>query len=388
MGEVIKEYASKTNIKIIQLNVLSWNNPARRLWISLYLKEKSPDIVLLNSTSLVCTEHNKNNITKIKLENYKSYLTNQGIQLGSAILVRNNLSHSIIPNLSPSSIAVKVLTASGPVIFFTAYIPPRTNSINSFDFQKLISANVPILIAGDFNATHPFFNNNKRAINHRGELLYHICKLYKLDFLGPDFNTFYSGNKKGKPDIIIGNKLLGIFNKHISQGPRVGSDHIPIQIELDTRPILIGTNDRNLDYKKAKWQPMKDRLSPINPPDLDKASPDIIDNAVNNLFEHINIATEENIPLKRYKSIKQNFNSPLTVKLIQNYQNYFNNQGNPPPQGLMNITRQLIFENLLIDKDTFWKKIVKAASDCHGDHNAFWKKIKQLRGHDHTSILS
>ena len=117
MSEVIKEYASKTNIKIIQLNVLSWNNPARRLWISLYLKEKSPDIVLLNSTSLVCTEHNKNNITKIKLENYKSYLTNQGIQLGSAILVRNNLSHSIIPNLSPSSIAVKVLAASGPVIF-------------------------------------------------------------------------------------------------------------------------------------------------------------------------------------------------------------------------------------------------------------------------------
>ena len=320
------------------------------------------------------------------MENYKSYLTNQGVQLGSAILVKNNLSHSIIPNLSSSSIAVKVLTASGPVIFFTAYIPPRTNSINSFDFQKLISANVPILIARDFNATHRFFNNNKRAINHRGELLYHICKLYKLDFLGPDFNTFYSGNKKGKPDIIIGNKLLGIFNKHISQGPRIGSDHIPIQIELDTKPILIATNDRNLDYKKAKWQPMKDRLLPINPPDLDNASPDTIDNAVNNLFDQINIATEENIPLKRYKSIKQNFNSPLTVKLIHNYQKYFTNQDNPPPQGLINITRQLIFENLLIDKDTFWKKIVKAASDCHGDHNAFWKKIKQLRGHEHTSI--
>ena len=123
---------SKTNIKIIQLNVLSWNNPARRLWISLYLKDRSPDVILLNSTSLVCTEHNKNNITKIKLENYKSYLTDQGVQLGSAILVKNSLNHSIIPNLSSSSIAVKVLTASGPIIFFTAYIPPRTNSINHF----------------------------------------------------------------------------------------------------------------------------------------------------------------------------------------------------------------------------------------------------------------
>ena len=26
--------------------------------------------------------------------------------------------------------------------------------------------------------------------------------------------------------------------------------------------------------------------------------------------------------------------------------------------------------------------LVKAASDCHGDHNAFWKKIKHLRGHN------
>ena len=76
---------------------------------------------------------------------------------------------------------------------------------------------------------------------------------------------------------------------------------------------------------------MKDRLSPINPPDLDKASPDTIDNAVNNLFEQINIATEENIRKykKRYISIKQYFNSPLIVKLIQNYQNYFTNQDNP-----------------------------------------------------------
>ena len=28
------------------------------------------------------------------------------------------------------------------------------------------------------------------------------------------------------------------------------------------------------------------------------------------------------------------------------------------------------------------EKIIKAASDCHGDHNTFWKKIKQLRGHN------
>ena len=123
MAEAIKEYVSKTNIKVIQLNVLSWNNPARRLWISLYLKDKSPDIILLNSTSLVCTDHNKNSITKIKIENYKTYLNTQGIQLGSAMLVKNNLSHNVIPNSSSSIIAVKVLTASGPVIFFTAYTP-------------------------------------------------------------------------------------------------------------------------------------------------------------------------------------------------------------------------------------------------------------------------
>ena len=35
---------------------------------------------------------------------------------------------------------------------------------------------------------------------------------------------------------------------------------------------------------------------------------------------------------------------------------------------------------------SFWKVIVKAASDCYGDHNAFWKKIKHLRGHDKQAV--
>ena len=374
MANSRNEYISKSNIKIIQLNVLSWNNIARRLWITMYIRETSPDIILLNSTSLVCTDYNKSSLTKIKLENYKSYLTKQDIQYGSAILVSKNLNHSIIPNLSDASIAVKVQTSTGPIIFYTTYIPPRINSINPLDFQKLISVNAPLLVAGDFNATHPYFGHSNKVPNHRGELLHHICKLYKLQFLGPDFNTFYSGNKKGKPDIILGNRLLDMFNKYISQGPRVGSDHIPIHIELDTKPILIKTNDPAPNYREANWDAFKQKLMPINPPLLDNHKPADIDDAITHLFEHINNASSDCIPLKKHNKIKQNFNSPITVKLIKNYQSYFTDQSRPLPHGLINITRQLIFENLIIDKDTYWKKIVKAASDCYGDHNTFWKK--------------
>ena len=383
MAAEIQEIVSKTNIKIIQLNVLSWNNPARRLWISLYISENSPDVVLLNSTSLTNTNNNKNCLSKIKMLNYKTYLTPQNAQSGSAILVKKNLDHSLIPILSPESIAVKISTSTGQIIFFTTYIPPRTNRINSLDFQRLISMNLPILFAADFNAIHPHFGHQGRS-NHRGELLYHICKLYNLDFLGPDFHTFRSGNRKGKPDLVFGNKLLGIFNRFISQGPMVGSDHIPIQIELDTKPILINSNDHLYDFSKANWNSFKTKLLPINPPNHDKFRPQEIENSINAVFNHISNAADDNIPLKKYKKIKQNFNSQVTVKLIQNYQNYFKNHGINPPQVLLNITRQLIFENLLIDKNIFWKKIVKTASDCHGDHNTFWKKIKQLRGHNHN----
>ena len=122
------EYILKSNIKIIQLNVLSWNNLARRLWIDLYIREKTPNIILLNSTSLVCTKNNKNSITKIKLVNYKTYQTKQEAQYGSAILVKNNIDHCIIPNLSETSLAAKILTSTGPVLFYIAYIPPRINS--------------------------------------------------------------------------------------------------------------------------------------------------------------------------------------------------------------------------------------------------------------------
>ncbi|CAL4085521.1 unnamed protein product, partial [Meganyctiphanes norvegica] len=137
---------------------------------------------------------------------------------------------------------------------------------------------------------------------------------------------------------------------------RVGSDHIPIQIELDTKPILLNTNDHLFDYTKANWNSFKEKLLPVIPPVLDKHIPAEIDNSVTQLFEHIQKASEEHIPLKNYKKKKQNFNSPLTVKLIQNYQKYFNNQGPPPPQVLINITLQILFENLIVDKDIYWKK--------------------------------
>ena len=88
MAEVANEFISKSNIKIIQLNVLSWNNVGRRMWITLYIYDKSPDVVLLNSTSLVHTVNNRNCLTKIKLNNYITYQTKQDIQFGSAILVK------------------------------------------------------------------------------------------------------------------------------------------------------------------------------------------------------------------------------------------------------------------------------------------------------------
>ena len=91
----------------------------------------------------VCTAQNKNSLTKIKLVNYKTYLTKQDAQYGSVILVKKNLKHSVIPNLSDPSIAVKVQTSVGPVIFLTAYIPPRINSINPLDFWKKKSHRPP-----------------------------------------------------------------------------------------------------------------------------------------------------------------------------------------------------------------------------------------------------
>ena len=309
-----RDYTSKTNLKVIQLNVLSWNSISRRLWISLYLQDKSPDVILLNSTSLISTAHNKNCLTTIKFVGYKTYLTKQEAHYGSAILIKNNLNHSIIPNLSERSIAVKVSTSVGPVIFLTSYIPPRIKSINPLDFRKVISANAPLLVAGDFNANHQFFGNCKRAPNHRGELLYNICQMYKLEFLGPDFNTFYSGNKKGKPDIVLGNRLMSIFNKHISQGPRVGSDHIPIQIELDTKPIYIKTDEKLPDYKKANWDDFKQNLRFLIPPILNNQKPAQIDKSITELYDHINNASNSNIPIAKQKK----FSKILTLLLQLN----------------------------------------------------------------------
>ena len=70
-------------------------------------------------------------------------------------------------------------------------------------------------------------------------------------------------------------------------------------------------DEQLLDYKKANWDAFKQTLIPIIPPNFENQKPADIDNAIDDLFEHINSASSECIPLRNHKRSSKTSTLPL-----------------------------------------------------------------------------
>ena len=79
-----------------------------------------------------------------------------------------------------------------------------------------------------------------------------------LFFLGPDFKTYFSSTRSGKPDIIIGNRAILDLPIYIKEGERIlASDHLPIHIQLNTSPILVPSTYKSQLQQSQLGRPQK-----------------------------------------------------------------------------------------------------------------------------------
>ena len=217
-------------VTVFHVNIRSWktNNYLLRCTLSQY----NPDIILLNEINIT-----DNRVPKIS--GYKSSYKCSGNHSGVAIFIKNHLISYFIEFETDQILAANIKTSLGNIIISTIYSPPRYQSLPTTILNKLLNTNLPMLIIGDFNSTHPSFDNtnstNRASV--KGKQLYSLAQSRNLSYLGPSFKTYHSGNNKGKPDLIFCNQAFHIFQHLTSQGNSVGSDHIPIIFKLQTKPF-------------------------------------------------------------------------------------------------------------------------------------------------------
>ena len=285
-------------IKIIHHNVRHWINPMNINENSNFYLSKDPDIITINSHSIRDTRKN------VKLFNYSGYTKNKINQAGSgvAILVKQNIQHIFHTNtINENIMAVTIDTTHGKLTIITFYRPPRQDTLPLTDIQNFLNYNHPTIILADANIKHPHFGHNNS--NRLGTLLNNFNNTVDLHYIGPNFNTFFSHNMKGKPDIILVNTAFLTLAYNLEEGPRLtSSDHIPITLTASTSPIAIPTAPR-YNYNRADWPKFTEHMKLLPLPNIINKPTEDIDKLWETLIKHIQDGANNYIPKTTFKKI-------------------------------------------------------------------------------------
>ena len=135
------------------------------------------------------------------------------------------------------------------ITVITYYKPFRQDSLPLVDLQKFMNFGNPTLIIADANIKNIHYGHT--TTNDMRKLLERFNHKHNLHFLGQRFDTFYSHNTKGKPDLIFCNTIFLQLAYNITEGPRSpASDHIPIITTISTSPQAIPVQSR-YNYNRA-----------------------------------------------------------------------------------------------------------------------------------------
>ena len=318
-------------LRILQWNIRHWSNNRYNFLVK--LSSLNIDVVLLNETST-------NEFTKVSIPGYLTYQLSQGHHSGVSLSVKQNIKHNFIYLKSDNILAIKIQTILGDLVISTAYVPPREPNLPTIDLHHIFNFNCPVLLLADLNAVHPFLLNckHKNSINFKGNQIFQIAQLKNLKFIGPHFDTFITSTQRGKPDVIIANNDFNIFHHNIEGEKPLGSDHLPVILNVHSKPIktlkVSKPNYKKLDINKYKEKLSNDSFTP-----LDGLPVAEIDNSLRELSNSISSAAKECCPSSKI-IIHKSYKPTLPVKLkLNQYQCAYTSWCNFsfPPINIVNI---------------------------------------------------
>ena len=222
------------------LNILFWNCQGirpKRKELELYIKENEIDIVALNETFL-------NKKLTFKIPSYDTIRNDRltGQKGGVAFLVKHGLvinkeyrnnDFSIITENEALAINLD-LSNNQNVTLATIYCPNGNPNLSLFQTINNISHNV--MFVGDFTSKLESFGSAKK--NTSGPMLQNIQNQLNLIYLNSDEHT-HMDRANGSTDILDMAFISPNLAKHDIQfqiGDDLGSDHLPIEISIDTPP--------------------------------------------------------------------------------------------------------------------------------------------------------
>ena len=222
------------------LNITFWNCQgirSKRKELELYLNENSIDIIALNETFL-------NKKVNFKISGYDTIGNDRstGQKGGAAFLVKHglvvnkefrNADFNIITDNEALAINLE-LSCNQNLTLATIYCPNGKPNLSLF--QTICNLSDNVMFVGDFNSKSEAFGCASK--NDSGPILKTIQNTLDLIYLN-NTEHMYMDWRNGNTDILdmafITQNLI-IHDTQFQIGVDLGSDHLPIEITIDTTP--------------------------------------------------------------------------------------------------------------------------------------------------------
>lgn len=242
--------------------VVQWNcfklTKSRIVELRLFLEEFKPDIMSIQEVKMNEEEAN----LSLRFESYSAFYKarRKGPTFGGgvAILVREGLSCSRIPEMSAEldCIGVRIETAELNFNIFSLYSPANTLKLDTV--QKFCELGPELLILGDLNAKT--FSVGCKSYDNNGRVLDEILSETSLAVLNDNSPTYFGRNDEYEEilDLIICSGLL--VNKaaffQVLSNHMMGSDHASVLCSLKFEKSYYreeGESETRFNFRRANW---------------------------------------------------------------------------------------------------------------------------------------
>ena len=369
------------------LNIMFWNCQGirpKRKELQLYLTENSIDIIALNETFL-------NKKYTFKVPGYDTIRKDRstGVKGGVAFLVKHGLvvnkeyrneDFNIITENEALAINLE-LSNNQNLTLATIYCPNGNPSSSLFHAISNLSDNV--MFIGDFNSKLESFGCAKK--NTSGPMLKTIQNKLNLIYLNNDEHT-HMDRANGSTDILdmaFVSPNLAIHDIQFQIGEDLGSDHLPIEISIDTAPHRnTYTNHTKYKFDQTDREVFESTLEealgsadfsgPMSTSDLDKYADFII--------AAISTAVDKAIPTS--KSVRPE-STPISdetralIKEKRKLRRLYSQKKDPAVKTRINQLQKQVKEDLKLESLVSWENFCNSIS-LESDPSKSWRKIKNF----------
>ena len=196
----------------------------------------------------------------------------------SAFFVKNEFIHSQVQfQADLQAVTVCITIHNKTYTKASLYVPP-SETLNELAFDRMINIfSSRYLILGDFNGHSHLWGANQE--NERGEIVEKLIDRHNLILLNDSVHTRFGTYHQNSSLLDLPLCHPSIYMNVVCEisSDRLGSDHHPIIITVNTSDHPVPERVTKWNFKKAKWDAFQDQCFTEITPDLFNDAEDKLD---------------------------------------------------------------------------------------------------------------